>query len=111
MAIVCERLVDDIKQAPTLDELATLAGTSRYTLVRQFGRRHGLPPIAWLLQLRLHRARERIAAGWGLADTALSCGFSDQSHLTRQVTRHLRNTPGSRRRASAGRSVARARAF
>lgn len=111
LAIVVERLADDVKQAPTLDELAALADTSRYTLVRQFGRRHGLPPMAWLLQLRLQRARERIAAGWGLADTALSCGFSDQSHLTRLFTRQFGYTPGSWRRATAGQSVARARAF
>jgi AraC-like DNA-binding protein len=111
LAIVVERLADDLQQAPTLDELAALAGTSRYTLVRQFGRRHGLPPMAWLLQLRLQRARERIAAGWGLADTALSCGFSDQSHLTRLFTRQFGYTPGSWRRATAGQRVARASAF
>jgi AraC-like DNA-binding protein len=111
LAIVVERLSDDLKQAPTLDELAVLVGTSRYTLVRQFGRRHGLPPMAWLLQLRLQRARERIAAGWGLADTATSCGFSDQSHLTRLFTRQFGYTPGSWRRATAGPSVTSARAF
>ena len=111
LTIVVERLNDDVKQAPTLDELAALAGTSRYTLVRQFGRRHGLPPMAWLLQLRLQRARERIAAGWGLADTAMSCGFSDQSHLTRLFTRQFGYTPGCWRRATAGQGVSRARAF
>ncbi len=111
LAIVVERLADDIQQAPTLDELAALVGTSRYTLVRQFGRRHGLPPMAWLLQLRLQRARERIAAGWGLADAALSCGFSDQSHLTRLFTRQFGYTPGSWSRATAGQRKARARAF
>ncbi len=111
LAIVVERLADDVTRLPTLDELAALAGTSRYTLVRQFGRRHGMPPMAWLLQLRLQRARERIAAGWGLADTALACGFSDQSHLTRLFTRQFGYTPGSWRRATSGQSFARARAF
>jgi AraC-like DNA-binding protein len=101
LAHVIERLADDVAQAPTLDELAALAGTSRYTLVRQFGRRHGLPPMAWLLQLRLQRARGRIAAGCTLADTALSCGFSDQSHLTRLFTRQFGHTPGAWRNAAA----------
>jgi AraC-like DNA-binding protein len=105
LAAVAERLADDVRQTPTLDELASLAGTSRFTLVRQFGRRHGLPPMAWLLQLRLHRARERIAAGWGLADAALSCGFSDQSHLTRLFTRQFGYTPGSWRRATIGQNA------
>jgi AraC-like DNA-binding protein len=111
LAHVIERLADDVEQAPTLDELAALAGTSRYTLVRQFGRRHGLPPMAWLLQLRLQRARDRIAAGWTLADTALSCGFSDQSHLTRLFTRQFGHTPGAWRKAAATPGAGRARTF
>jgi AraC-like DNA-binding protein len=67
--------------------------------------------MAWLLQLRLQRARERIAAGWGLADTALSCGFSDQSHLTRLFTRQFGFTPGSWRKATVDPGAATARAF
>jgi AraC-like DNA-binding protein len=111
LSLVIERLADDIEHAPTLDELASMAGTSRYTLVRQFGRRHGLPPMAWLLQLRLHRARDRIASGWSLADTALSCGFSDQSHLTRLFTRQFGHTPGAWRKATASQGCGRARTF
>jgi len=111
LALVIQRLADDFERAPTLDELAALAGTGRYTLVRQFGRRHGLPPMAWLLQLRLQRARDRIAAGWTLAETALSCGFSDQSHLTRLFTRQFGHTPGAWRGATAAHGSGRARTF
>ena len=100
LSLVLERLADDIEHAPTLDELSALAGISRYSLVRQFGRRHGLPPMAWLMQLRLQRARERIAAGWTLAETAVTCGFSDQSHLTRLFTRQFGHTPGAWRKAA-----------
>ncbi len=111
LSLVIERLADDFEHAPTLDELASLAGTSRYTLVRQFGRRHGLPPMAWLLQLRLQRARDRIAAGCSLADTALFCGFSDQSHLTRLFTRQYGHTPGAWRKATATQAHGRAITF
>ena len=111
LAVVMERLADDVEHAPTLDELAALAGTSRYALVRQFGRRYGLPPMAWLMQLRLQCARERIAAGWSLADTAVSCGFSDQSHLTRLFTRQFGHTPGSWRKAAATQGSGHARTF
>lgn len=108
---VLARLADDMAHPPTLDELATLAGTSRFALVRQFRRRHGLPPLAWLMQLRLQRARERMAAGGGLADTALACGFSDQSHFTRLFTRQFGHTPGCWRRAVLGPARRRATAF
>ena len=111
LSLVFERLSDDFEHAPTLDELAALSGTSRYTLVRQFGRSHGLPPMAWLMQLRLQRARDRIAAGWTLADTALSCGFSDQSHLTRLFKRQFGHTPGAWRKATATQRSGLARTF
>lgn len=101
LVIVLERLADDVDHAPSLDELAALAGVTRYMLVRQFGRRHGLPPMAWRQQLQLQRARDRIAAGRTLADTALECGFSDQSHLTRLFTRQFGYTPGAWRKAIA----------
>jgi len=111
LGIVIERLADDAAPAPSLDELAALAGTSRYGLVRRFGRRYGLPPMAWLLQLRLERARARIAAGVTLADAALACGFSDQSHLTRLFTRQFGHTPGAWRKAAADRGPLHARSF
>lgn len=101
LAAVMERLRDDVRQAPSLDELAALGETSRFSLVRKFRHCFGLPPMAWLQQLRLQRARDRIAAGWALADAALACGFSDQSHLTRVFTRQFGYTPGCWRRASA----------
>jgi AraC-like DNA-binding protein len=111
LTVVMERLSDDFAHAPTLDELAALAGTSRFALVRQFGRRFGLPPLAWLLQLRLQRARETIGAGWSLADTAAACGFSDQSHLTRLFSRQFGHTPGAWRKAAAAQRPRRAIAF
>ena len=108
---VMERLTDGYANALSLDELAALAGTSRYSLVRQFGRCYGLPPMAWLQQLRLERARSGIANGLKLAEVALACGFSDQSHLTRLFTRQFGHTPGAWRKASFGTGQSRARTF
>ena len=108
---VMERLADQYASSPSLDELAALAGTSRYSLVRQFGRCYGLPPMAWLQQLRLERARAAIANGSPLAEVAMACGFSDQSHLTRLFTRQFGHTPGVLRNASRGTGRSRARTF
>ncbi|MBN9372582.1 AraC family transcriptional regulator [Hydrogenophaga sp. YM1] len=94
-----ERLLDGLERAPGLDELAGLAGLSRFQLVRQFARAHGLPPLAWLLQQRLGRARALIAAGTPLSEAALACGFADQSHLNRHFVRCFGFTPGAWRRA------------
>ena len=64
-------------------ELSSLLGVSPYHLIRQFHAAVGLPPSAFLRQLRVSRARAQIAAGETLADVAASVGFVDQSHLTR----------------------------
>lgn len=96
---VRECLLDQLDGPPTLAALAELAGLSRYQLVRQFAKAHGLPPFAWLQQHRVGRAQALIANGATLLDAALASGFSDQSHLTRAFARYRGFTPGAWQRA------------
>lgn len=96
---VRECLLDQLNCPPTLAALAAMAGLSRYQLVRQFAKAHGLPPFAWLQQHRLGRAQALIASGTTLLDAALTSGFSDQSHLTRAFARYRGFTPGAWQRA------------
>lgn len=100
---VRESLLDQLTEPPGLDQLARLAGLSRFQLVRQFARWQGLPPFAWLQQQRLRLARQLIAGGCPLAEAAAASGFADQSHLHRQFVRSFGFTPGQWRRAAAGR--------
>ncbi|MCX2860792.1 AraC family transcriptional regulator [Paucibacter sp. PLA-PC-4] len=99
MATVRERLADAGGYAgapvPSLAELAAPLGLSRYQLLRRFEAVHGLPPHAWLLQLRAERARRMIASGSALAEAAAAAGFADQSHMTRVFARHFGLTPGA----------------
>ncbi|WP_349742150.1 AraC family transcriptional regulator [Roseateles cavernae] len=97
MAMVRERLADADAGAvvPSLAELAMPLGLSRYQLLRRFEAVHGLPPHAWLLQLRAERARRLIASGSALAEAAAAAGFADQSHMTRVFARHFGLTPGA----------------
>lgn len=78
----------------TLDRLAALAGLSPFHFLRCFRQALGLPPHAYLTQLRLKRARERLAAGDAPAEAALAAGFYDQSHLVRVFKRCYGITPG-----------------
>jgi AraC-like DNA-binding protein len=94
-----ERLADDLLNAPTLSELASMAGLSKYQVLRRFERAYGLPPHAWLLQQRAERARRLIEAGSSLAAAAASSGFADQSHLSRVFVRHFGFTPGAWKQA------------
>jgi AraC-like DNA-binding protein len=100
LSTVRERLAAEDTSTASLSELAALVGVSRYQLLRAFTRGHGLPPHAWLRSLRAERARALIARGSALGETALQCGFADQSHMNRIFIRHFGYTPGGWRRAS-----------
>lgn len=92
--IIEDRFAEDLPLA----ELARLAGLSPFHLVRVFEKRVGVTPHAYLTQTRVERARQRLARGARIADTAAECGFSDQSHLTRLFKRQTGVTPGKYRK-------------
>lgn len=100
IARVRQRLADDPANAPSLAELAALAGLSRFQLLRRFRAAYGLPPHAWLVQQRAEKARRLIAQGMALAGAALASGFADQSHMTRGFVRQFGFTPGAWQRAA-----------
>jgi transcriptional regulator GlxA family with amidase domain len=78
----------------TLDELARVAGTSKFHLVRQFRFITGVPPHTYQIGLRVLLARRLLEQGIAPADVATRTGFTDQSHLHRQFRSRLGITPG-----------------
>ena len=82
-----------------LAELAREAGLHPLYLVRVFHRAVGLPPHAYLTQLRVQRAKRLLAAGERPAAVAAQVGFGDQSHLNRHFKRMVGVTPGRYARA------------
>jgi len=86
----------------SLTELAQVVGVSRFHLLRQFRRLHGLPPHAWFMQHRLRLARQLLHAGEAPAAVAAALGFVDQSHLTKRFLAFYGVTPGRFRRESKG---------
>lgn len=89
-----ERLVD----APSLAELADLTGLSQFALLRAFRRETGMPPHAYLNQLRVRRARLLLDSGLAPADVAARTGFADQAHLTRHFKRVVGVPPAAYQR-------------
>ncbi|MNV52104.1 Virulence regulon transcriptional activator VirF [compost metagenome] len=85
--------------APDLEALARAQDRHRTTLVKQFARRYGLPPQAWLRNWRVARARVLLRAGLPLAQAAQAVGFADQAHLTRVFKQVYGSTPGALLRA------------
>lgn len=82
-----ELLTSRVSNPPSLQELADAVGANRFVLLREFRRRVGMPPHAYLLRLRVDRARTMIARGAGLSHVSHALGFADQSHLSRMFKR------------------------
>lgn len=81
-----------------LDDLAQVTGVDRFRLSRAFKAAFGLAPHAYLIQLRLTRARHLLARGEVPVSVAAALGFADQSHLGRWFQRAYRMTPADYRR-------------
>jgi AraC-like DNA-binding protein len=82
-----------------LSELAALACMNPYGLVRSFTQELGMPPHAYLVQVRVQRAAALLRQGASSACAAQEAGFSDQSHLNRHFLRNFGITPGAYRKA------------
>jgi AraC-like DNA-binding protein len=98
-----ERLHDGMAAEIGADALARAAGAAdRFQLARAFRAAYGAAPHAYLVQIRLLRARRLLAAGEQPATVAASCGFADQSHLGRWFRRAYGMTPGAYRACCTG---------
>ncbi|MNW06617.1 transcriptional activator FtrA [compost metagenome] len=53
-----------------------------------------MPPHAYQIQARLRKGRQLLKAGNGVLETALACGFHDQSHFHRHFRKSIGVTPG-----------------
>lgn len=72
----------------SLADIAAAACISRFHFARLFRARTGCSPMAYVMRLRLERAREMLAReDRCIADTAVSLGFYDQSHFSRTFRR------------------------
>ena len=82
-------------QAPISNQqLARLAHMSVRAFERKFHGNFHLTPQKYLRKLRMRMAsRALVYTRLSLAEVALSCGFVDQSHFTREFRRHFGRTP------------------
>ena len=92
--VAMQRLEDEPESSASLADLANLCGLSRFQFLRGFSKEMGVTPHAYLIQLRVRKARRLLATGKSPVDAALLTGFADQSHLTRAFVRQFGVTPG-----------------
>ena len=95
---VCELLHERLAEPPSLAELSAVTGLSQFALLRAFRAQTGLPPHAYLNQLRVRRARSLLDDGLPATEVAALTGFADQAHLTRHFKRVVGVPPGAYQR-------------
>lgn len=91
---VMAALQRDPEQGCALEQLAELAGISRYQLIRAFRAATGMTPHAYQLNQRIIQARSSLQAGEASAALAQRLGFADQAHFQRVFKAHVGVTPG-----------------
>jgi AraC-like DNA-binding protein len=78
----------------SLAKMARDCGLSVSYFARAFRYSTGVSPHRWLMQRRVDRAKDLMrATNNPLAEVALACGFSDQSHFTRVFSKVVGTTP------------------
>jgi AraC family transcriptional regulator len=77
-----------------LQEMATIAGLGQHHFATMFKQSMGISPYAYVVQQRVDQAKYQLRQTTiGISDIALSCGFTDQSHLTKHFRRYVGMTP------------------
>jgi AraC-like DNA-binding protein len=77
----------------SLSDLARACGSSPFHLARAFTAQFGLPPHAYLNNLRVMHAKRMIRSGARLVEVAYAVGYCDQSHLNRRFKKIVGVTP------------------
>lgn len=96
---IIEYIEAHLSEEIALAELAALAGLSTHYFGQAFKASVGMPPHRYLINRRIHRAKELLLGGQrSPAEIAVAVGFSSQSHMTFNFRRLAGTTPTRFRR-------------
>ena len=92
-------LLSDSGSGHSIKQIAAHCGLSRSHFEKAFKVSLGTPPHRWLVRQRIQRAGEKLEqTDDSVSAIALSCGFTDQSHLTRVFGAVVGSSPAAWRR-------------
>ncbi|MFG1961054.1 AraC family ligand binding domain-containing protein [Nonomuraea sp. NPDC049028] len=100
VAEALEVLHESLVDPPSLDDLAQAVGARPFPLLRAFKAATGLPPHAYLISMRIQRARRLLDSGVRPAQVAAELGFTDQAHLNRHFKRIVGVPPAAYQRSA-----------
>lgn len=76
-----------------IESIAKKYNKTSFQLIRAFKTYTGLTPIAYLTLIRLSKSKQLLTQGNTLVETALECGFFDQSHFTNYFKKYFGISP------------------
>jgi AraC family transcriptional regulator len=94
LATVLDYIQARLSQDLSLTAIAAEIGVSRCHFATQFRQAMGLAPHQYVSQQRVEKAKRALRSPQrSIADIALECGFSNQSHLTKVFKKQTGTTP------------------
>jgi AraC-like DNA-binding protein len=86
-------------QPVSIEDLAAIVGASARSIFRTFKQSRGYTPQEFARKIRLKHAREMLLQSeLSLTEIAVTCGFADSSHFSREYKRAFGDRPSELRR-------------
>lgn len=86
-------LNDNFQQNISLTDLSNIFNLNSFYIIRLFKTNLNITPHAYLINIKINKAKELLKAKYSIVDTALECGFVDQSHMHRNFLKLVASTP------------------
>ncbi|MBV6626077.1 MAG: helix-turn-helix transcriptional regulator [Rivularia sp. (in: Bacteria)] len=91
---ILELIGDNLSEEISLLELAKYLDMSQFHFCREFKKSVGVTPHHYIMQQRVKMAKQVLKQQkLSIAEVAVECGFSNQSHLGRVFKQHTGTTP------------------
>lgn len=90
---ILEFLKENYQENISLEELSQKFKLNSFYIIRLFKSKINMTPHAYLLNIKINKAKKLLKEGYSIVDTALECGFTDQSHFHRNFSKIVATTP------------------
>ena len=99
-----DKCVNDLmNQQITLEKLSESFGVGKFTLIREFKKHTGMPPVAYMIRVRHEYAQQLLLmSDMTVSEIAACCGYSSASFFISDFRKHKGLTPGQFRARGTG---------
>ena len=82
-----------IKEDISLNDLSKEFNLSTFYIIKLFKKELNISAHSYFINLKIELAKELLKKGFSIVETALKCGFYDQSHFHRNFKKIVAITP------------------